>query len=331
MKLLNTYAIGTHVTFYEIEMLPEYIDGIINSISEVENKENLTYEFIFNMSEFFEKINTSEMPDWKLQKKFESEMGRLEQTGVKLQYTYKDGNIPYSISEYRRDFIYTMTNKHDFLIWGETDCFFPREGFGAIEQISNYAKQNNIYKYVVTFGIRKMWDDSWKVLEHVDFENCKYYEKSEPECFTEQSSIRYYMSMEEMNEINKRYPNLDIRVLNYPQFDGSMAIFSSDLLKSGVNIPLGSSGIAHEDSFMMDSCRKIMGDNYRQFIVKNILKVHNREHPKKRNYALDHEDNDSTQANKGSFYKKCNQLNLSNLQNIMQNSQQRFLTLNDIS
>ena len=33
-------------------------------------------------------------------------------------------------------------------------------------------------------------------------------------------------------------------------------------------------------------CRQIMGDSYIQFIVKNILKVHNRVHPMKREYVV---------------------------------------------
>lgn len=330
MNLKNKYIIGTHVTFYEVELFHEYIDGIINSIEYVKNKENLTYEFLFNFSEFFEKIDRDVISESDIIKKFKEQIERLKLTGVNVEYSEMHGNSPYSISEYRRDFIYRNTNKFDFLIWGETDCFFPKEGFGAIEQISKYAKENNKYKFVITFGIRKMWDESWRVLEHVDFENCKYYEKTDPECFVTPSSIRYCMSINEMNEINKKYTDLDVRMLTHPMFDGSFAIFSSDLLKSGVNIPLGSTGIAHEDSFMMEMCKKVMQNNYLQFVVKNILKVHNREHPKKRNYALDHDNNKSIQSKKGSFYNKCNKLNLFNLQNIKQSSQERFLTVDDV-
>lgn len=315
--------------FYEIELFPEYIDGLINTFEIVDNKENITYDFTFNLSEAFEKIDNSKITKQELTDRFIKEINRLKSYGVNVHYKILDDNTPYSVSEYRRDFIYFNTNNHDYLIWGETDCFMPKEMYSIIEQISEYSERNNFYKYVITFAIRKMWDSSWRVLEHVEFENCKYYEKTDPECFITPSSIRYYMKLDEMNKINDKYKELDIRILNKPQFDGSGAIFSSNLLKSGINIPLGSFGVAHEDSTMMDMCKKIMGNNYIQFVVKNILKVHNREHPKKRNYALQHNGENSTQSKKGNFYKKCKDTNFINLQNIYQSSQNKFLNYKD--
>lgn len=329
MKLNKKYIIGTLVMFYEVELFPEHVDGIINTLEHVDNRTNITYDFTFNLSQAFEKIDSSKISKDVLKSRFLSETDRLKSHGVNVQYRLIDEDIPYSVSEYRRDFIYFNTNSHDYVIWGETDCFLPKETYPILEQISSYANQNNISKYVVTFAIRKMWDASWKVLEHVDFENAKYYEKTEPECFVTPSSIRYYMKIDEMNRINDKYKELDVRILNKPQFDGSAAIFSSDLLKSGVNIPLGSFGVAHEDSCMMEMCRKIMGNNYVQFVIKNILKVHNREHPKKRNYALNNQGLESTQSKKGDFYKTCKDANFVNLQNIYKSGQDKFLTYND--
>ena len=89
-----------------------------------------------------------------------------------------------------------------------------------------------------------------------------------------------------MNEINERYDELDLRILKKPHFDGSGLILSSDLIKNGVNIPQSVVGHAVDDTNMMKMCSLIMKDQYVQFIVKNILKVHNREHPKKRRYCL---------------------------------------------
>lgn len=329
MKIKNKYIVGTQVMFYEIEMFSEHIDGIINTLDLVENKDNLNYDFTFNLSQAFEKIDFTKTNKDDLKGRFKKEIDRLKSYGVNVQYRIIEDDVPYSVSEYRRDFIYFNTNKFDFLIWGETDCFLPKETYSILEQIRNYATNNNISKYVVTFAIRKMWDVNWKVLEHVEFENAKYYEKTDPECFVTPSSIRYYMPVNEMNSINEKYKDLDVRLLKKPQFDGSGAIFSSDLLKSGINIPLGSFGVAHEDSSMMEMCRKIMGENYIQFVIKNILKVHNREHPKKRNYALNELNEESTQKKKGDFYKKCKDANFINLQNIYNSSQNKFITYND--
>ena len=41
MKLINRYVIGCHVMFYEIEIYKEYIEGLINLLETVDNKENV--------------------------------------------------------------------------------------------------------------------------------------------------------------------------------------------------------------------------------------------------------------------------------------------------
>ena len=40
-KLKNKYVIGTHIMFFEIEMYKDFIDGLINLIDTVENKDNI--------------------------------------------------------------------------------------------------------------------------------------------------------------------------------------------------------------------------------------------------------------------------------------------------
>ena len=184
-------------------------------------------------------------------------------------------------------------------------------------------------KYISTFGINKMWDDSWKPLEHVDFENARFYELSEPEAFTEQSSIRYTMSIDEMNEINSKAKDIDVRIIKEPQFDGSGLILSSDLIKNGVNVPHCIFGHLVDDTSIMYSCKQIMGEAYIQFIVKNILKVHNRNNPKKRMYALEMlSDDKSEQKKKGEWFFKIKELVHANL-GTFGKSQARFNTYKD--
>ena len=48
MKLKNKYVVGVLVQFYEIKMLPEYIDGCIQALNEYSNKENVIFDFCFN-------------------------------------------------------------------------------------------------------------------------------------------------------------------------------------------------------------------------------------------------------------------------------------------
>ena len=277
MKLEHKYIIGTHVMFYEVDMVADHVQSICNALDTIDNTDNVRVDLFFNVSEYFEKIDTSKITKDELIAKF-----------LKLVET-----------------------KFDYVIWGESDCLLPKEVFHSLEQIKQYASQNGIHRYVTTFAIRKMWDESWKVLEHVDMTDKPVHEKHipgtrtlNPKAYSEPYSIRYTMSNEEMNEINSKYSEFDIQIISHPQFDGSGLVLSSDLLKNGVNIPHCIMGHLVDDTSMMHSCKQQMGDSYIQFIVKNVLKVHNREHPKKRMYALDMDSNRDLAESKFNTYKE---------------------------
>lgn len=330
MKLKNKYAVGTHVMFYEIEMLHDHVDSIIAAVKQIENPENVIIRFCFNISEYFEKINTSEISKEELIKKFTYQVNRLTEIGIINNCFVYDSDEPYTMTNFRRDFNYEYCNKVDYLIWGETDCLLPNECFVVLDNLKEYAAANNIHRYITTFAVRKMWDESWKVLEHVDFENKPFYDRDNPLCYTEPYSIRYVMSQKEMEDINSKYTDIDIRLLNHPKFDGSCLVISSDLIKAGVNIPPGFFGLAAEDTAFMYSCMQLMGNAYIQFVIKNILKVHNREHPKKRLYALDMKgEQTSTQRIKGDWYNILRDINKENLNLFIGNRQDRFLTYED--
>ena len=136
-----------------------------------------------------------------------------------------------------------------------------------------------------------------------------------------------------MNEINDRAEQLDISILNNPQFDGSGLVLSSDLLKNGVNIPHCIMGHLVDDTSMMMSCKQIMGNQYVQFVIRNILKVHNRNHPKKRLYALDMDrsrklEEVDTGSGKGEWFHKMKELVHHNLNNFG-SSQNKFKSYKD--
>ena len=56
-KLTKRYVIGTHVMWFEIEMYNDFINGMVNLLETVENKENVTIDLCFNMLQHFEKID----------------------------------------------------------------------------------------------------------------------------------------------------------------------------------------------------------------------------------------------------------------------------------
>jgi hypothetical protein len=324
------YAIGTHVMFYEIEMLPEHIDSIIDAANQIENKSNIIVNLFFNVSEYFEKIDLQKTTSDELIYKFKKQVDRLEEIGIVVDSVVYEKNEPYTMTNLRRDFNYNYCNKVDYLIWGETDCLIPKETFISLEQVKDWASANNIHRYITTFATRKMWDESWKVLEHIDFEDKPFYDRDNPLCYTEKYSIRYVMNKDEMNEVNSKTEQIDLRIIQQPKFDGSCLIISSDLIKAGVNIPPGFFGLAAEDTAFMYSCMQIMGAAYVQFVIKNILKVHNREHTKKRLYALDMAgEAESTQRIKGDWYNKLRDINKENLNLFIGQRQDKFLTYED--
>jgi len=322
MILNKKYIIGTHVMFYEVDMIHEFVKSLQQTIQEIANPENITVDFEFNVSEVFEEIDTEQASKQQLIDKFNIAIAPLQQSGCKLVTKLHEGNTPKSMVDYRRDLNYFGCQDHDYVIWGESDCLVPKQMFIVLDNLAIAAEQQNIFNYVVTFAIRKMWDASWKILEHNDFTDLPYYGiGEEPEKATQSPhSIRYTMSLEEMNEINGKVEDLDIKIIDKPKFDGSCLIISSNLLKTGANIPPGFFGLAAEDTAFMYSCLRILGDNYRQFVIKNILKVHNRVHPHKRKYVKGNTDVEFNPREGNKKYETLRDLNNENLNRIFTNN-----------
>ena len=49
VELTNRYVIGTHVMWFEIEMFTDFIDGMINLMETVEDREKVTIDLCFNL------------------------------------------------------------------------------------------------------------------------------------------------------------------------------------------------------------------------------------------------------------------------------------------
>ena len=160
------------------------------------------------------------------------------------------------------------------------------------------------------------------------FENVQYIDRPEWTMVDEASS-KSYMSMERMEEINAMAGELDIRILTEPKFDGSCLVISTDLIRAGVLIPHALTHCAEDTSFG-EMAKIVLGDSYVQFVIKNILRVHNRRHPRKRNY-IKGEDNQMGLAgmSKGAWWdilEKTSKYNLS----ILRNSQKKFIPLGEV-
>ena len=280
-KLKYKYAIGCIVQWYEVEMYEEYIQSIVNSLSEVENKENVVVDLCFYLSNNLEEIDESQMTIHRILNRFRATEHLLIENNINCKVNYYNEDEIYTIANYRRDFNDKYCTEVDVLMWGESDSLIPHSNFQILDMLHEHNINNNIFKYLSFFGTCKMWDDSWKSIEHNDFTDKEFTEGD-----TENEwSVRYVTSLDEMNNRNNKVNDLDVRMVNPYKFNGCGLVISSEIVKSGVNIPK-SLLLVHEDTAFQNSLIRMFGGGIPQFVIKNVLLVHNRNHPKKRMYVF---------------------------------------------
>ena len=292
MKLSKRYVIGTHVMWFEIEMYKDFLDGLENLLKNIDEDSlyNVTVDICFNMSEVIEKIDTNKITAEQLEYKF-NEMTELfwMKLGVKLKINKRiiKKDECYFHTDYRRDLNHNYCKKVDYVMWGETDSFFPREAFQVIETLAKYTDEQNIHRYLLSFADRKMWDSSWDPLVHIDYRDVVFVDDDKQHLNPNQAKSQ--MSIEKMNEINGKTEEFQFGYIQQPKISGACLVLSSDLIKSGVNIP--PCMLYNDDEGLSILSQKLLGQNYLQFVCENILHVHARRHPQKRMYVKD-EDNE---------------------------------------
>jgi hypothetical protein len=275
------FAIGCLVQWYEVDIIEEYVDTLkeaidhydgevwvdmtlcINTKLEKPNKEaELGYEYENGIIQRIERIFNKSFP------------GRVLNITDKL----------YTIADYRREFNDGHCEYADVLVWGESDMLVPKQMFEVLDMLHQSTKDDNP-KYLATFGTCKMWDKTWEPLEHVDFTNKPF--EDVPGSEKNWWMLNYTMTKQEMNEFNNKVDELQVTTVAPHKYNGCGLVISSEVVKSGVNIPR-SVFFVHEDTAFMQMTQKVLG-NIPQYHFKNILLVHNRKHPKKRAYVAGEE------------------------------------------
>ena len=325
IKLNKKYVIGTHVMFFEIEMYKDFIDGMVNLLETVENKENVTIDLCLNLSQHLEKIDTKQITESDILAKFNKGIIRIEELGFKVvSKVHTDIDGFYFHADYRRDLNYNYCKKVDYVMWGETDSFFPREAFEAIETLSKYTDEQNTHRYLLSFADRKMWDASWDALVHNDYINHTFVDDDKQHLNLNQAKSP--LPIEKMNEINAKAKEFDFTYINYPKISGACLVLSSDLIKFGVNIP--PCLLYNDDEGLSIMSQKLLGQNFMQFVCKNLLHIHARRHPQKRLYVLDEDNPNSFGDKKNNNFQKFLQLSKANIQNLI-NGNNKFYEYND--
>lgn len=311
--------------FFEIEMYKDFIEGLVNLLETVENKENVTIDLCLNMSEQIEKIDFDKITEADLLGKFYTGVNTIKELGYKVNTRIIEKDEFYFHADYRRDLNYNYCKKVDYVMWGETDSFFPKEAFEVIESLSKYTDEQNIHRYMLSFADRKMWDASWDIMVHPKYENHIFIDDEEGHL--NENQAKSPLPIEKMNKINAETKEFDFRYLNKPQLSGACLVISSDLIKFGVNIP--PCMIYNDDHGISIMAEKLCGEDFIQFICKNIMHVHARRHPQKRLY-VSKEDNPYSFINeKNNKFKQFLELSKFNINNLIKKPHDKFYEYKD--
>ena len=287
------FAIGCLVQWYECDIIEEYIDSLKDAMNCYHNGQVI--------------VDITVVTNQDLEKCISEE--QMNKCIDKIESICNFGNVRYTddlhtIADYRRLFNANYCDDVDVLIWGESDAILPKQMFGILDNLHQTSLQNNNTKYLGFFGTCKMWDDTWKILEHPAFTDKPFIEND----YDNWWSLKYTMNKHEMNNINDKTDELDVKIMPQHKFNGCGLVISSEVIRAGVNIPK-SVFFVHEDSAFMYMTNKVLG-NIPQYVIKNILLVHNRNHPNKRMYIAG-ERTDGTMNEKrrsNDWYVKANKM-----------------------
>lgn len=295
------FAIGCLVQWYESDIIGEYIESLKSAIEAYDGEVLVDFTICLNQ-DLEQCISATQL------KMCEAKIGNhILDIRFKTRFTRE----LVTISEYRREFNTKYCDKADVLMWGESDALIPKQTFTVLDSLHQVSLQNNAPKYLAFFGTCKMWDSTWQPLEHPEFTNKPFKDLD----FDNWWSHHYTTSIEEMNKINDNVTELNVIQLPQHKFNGCGLVISSEVIKAGVNIPQ-SVFFTHEDTAFQHMTNKVLG-NIPQYVIKNILLVHNRHHPDKRKYVLGESgDNLKEQRLSNNWYSAASKMSEQNCYNI---------------
>lgn len=298
-------AIGCLIQWYESEIVGDYLETLKEAIEFYGGK--VLVDIQISSNEDLEKCISREKKKECLDKIID-----LVNENLKTGYiSYQVVDKLTTIADYRREFNNYYCEKADVLVWGESDMLVPKQMFSVIDRLNQGVSTP---KYLATFSICKMWDSSWKPLEHPEFTDKPFIENDTENWW----SLRYVMSKDQMNWFNDGVEEINLTLISPHKFNGCGLVISSEVIKSGVNIPK-SVFFVHEDTAFMMMTNKILGD-IPQYHFRDFLLVHNRKHPEKRSFIVGEENIDKTNTGElrkvHSWYQKANSLSEVNCYNL---------------
>ena len=306
------FAIGCLVQWYEVEMISEYIETLNEAINEYDG--NVLVDVTLVMNQDLEKTSLDRIEFLNIKDRVKRLFGK--------NVNYRDTTQLHTIADYRREFNERYSDEVDVLVWGESDMLVPKQMFTSLDTLHQNV---DTPKYLATFGICKMWDSSWKPLEHPEFTDKPFIEGDSENWW----NIPYTMDKDEMNQFNDKVTDLDVSIISPHKFNGCGLVISSEVVRAGVNIPK-SVFFIHEDTSFMMMTQKVLG-NIPQYHFRNILLVHNRKNPKKRMYVLNEDSDGYVDDNrkKNGWYNTANKFCEQNVYNLF-NPNYKSYNWNDV-
>ena len=287
-------------------MFEEYLDSLVCSIGE--QKDKVFIDMCLCINQDLEQIDDqADMLTYVIEKYLKvCNSYRLQGYDITSSITKE----LYTIADYRRDFNERYCEAADIIFWGESDMLVPSQAIETILSLHTAVKDQTP-KWLGFFATCKMWDDSWKVLEHPKLTDLP----RDPYAWY---GTRAYMEYSKMEEINSDVTSPDILSTYNYKFNGCGLIMSSELIKSGINIPR-SVFFTHEDTALMNNMLVTFGNQQIPFyIIKNILLVHNREHPRKRRYVKGETgENINEQRKSNAWYRVASEMSKHNAYTFM--------------
>ena len=309
----TSFAIGCLVQWYECDIIGEYVESLKDAINAYDGE--VIVHFHVTTNQDLEKCTSKEKHQECLTK-IESILSDFEHACM--------SNALHTIADYRREFNDDYCEEVDVLMWGESDALIPKQTFNILDNLHKQSIKINNPKYLAFFSTCKMWDDTWKQLEHPDFTDKPFVDGDTENWW----SLRYDMNKKEMNQINNKTEDLDVITLPQHKFNGCGLVISSEVIKSGVNIPR-SSFFIHEDTAFMMMTNKVLGD-IPQYVIKNIFLVHNRKRLDKRKYIKGEDGNTVAEMRKSTdWYTLANKMCEQNYLNLF-NPNYKSFTWDDV-
>ena len=151
------FAIGCLVQRYECNMIREYVDSLKDALTAYDGQVIIDFTVVCN--EELEQCISVDQKDECLHKIAEV----VDAVGGNVKFT----DDLHTIADYRREFNTNYCDQVDVLIWGESDAILPKQIFVVQDSLHQQVCKETP-KYLSFFATCKMWDDSWKSIEHVD-------------------------------------------------------------------------------------------------------------------------------------------------------------------